>query len=98
MSICVNGGNDKETVKMEDTKEPRVKEFMYFESMVQESSSYERELKRRVQARWNGWRKVLGVIYDRSMTSYRIKGKVYSSVVRPAMMYGLRQSWSQRNK
>ena len=25
--LCVNGGNDKETVKMEDTKVPRVKEF-----------------------------------------------------------------------
>ena len=33
---CVNGGNDKETVKMEDTKVPRVKEFTYLGSTVQE--------------------------------------------------------------
>ena len=25
--LCITGGNDKETVKMEDTKVPRVKEF-----------------------------------------------------------------------
>ena len=27
--LCVNGGSDKETVKMENTKVPRVKEFKY---------------------------------------------------------------------
>ena len=27
--LCINGGNDNETVKMEDTKVPRVKEFKY---------------------------------------------------------------------
>ena len=26
--LCINGGNDKETVKMKDTKVPRVKEFL----------------------------------------------------------------------
>ena len=27
--LCINGGNDNKTVKMEDTKVPRVKEFKY---------------------------------------------------------------------
>ena len=27
--LCINGGNDDETVNMEDTKVPRVKEFKY---------------------------------------------------------------------
>ena len=27
--LCINRGNDNETVKMEDTKVPRVKEFKY---------------------------------------------------------------------
>ena len=48
--LCINGGNDKETVKMEDTKVSRVKELKYLGSMVQESGSCEREIKRRVQA------------------------------------------------
>ena len=72
----------------EDTKVPRVKEFKYLGSMVQESGSYEREVKKIVQAGWNGWRKVSGVICDRMLPA-RVKGKVYSSVVRPAMVYGL---------
>ena len=55
---------------------------------MQESGGCEREAKKRVQAGWNGWRKVSGVICDRRLPA-RIKGKVYSSVVRPAMVYGL---------
>ena len=86
--LCINGGNDKEIVKMEDTKVPRIKEFKYLGSTVQESGSCEREIKRRVQARWNEWKKVSGVICDRRLSA-RVKGKVYSSVVRTAMMYGL---------
>ena len=83
--LCINGENDKETAKMEDTKVPRVKEFKYLGSTVQESGGCEREVKKRVQAGWNGWRIVSGVICDRRLPA-RVKGKVYSSVVRPAMM------------
>ena len=86
--LCINGGNDDETVKMEDTKVPRVKKFKYLGSMVQESGSCERELKKRVQEGWNGWRRVSGVICDKRLPA-RVKGKVYSSMVRTAMMYGL---------
>ena len=35
-NLCINGGNDNETVKMEEKKVPRVKEFKYFGSTVQE--------------------------------------------------------------
>ena len=86
--LCINGGNDNETVKMEDTKVPRVKEFKYLGSTVQESGGCEREVKKRIQAGWNGWRRVSGVICDRRLPA-RVKGKVYSSVMRPAMVYGL---------
>ena len=73
---------------MEDTKVPRVKEFKYLGSMVQESGSCEREIKKRVQAGWNRWRKVSGVITD-GMLPARVKGKAYSSVVRTVMVYRL---------
>ena len=86
--LCINGENDDETIKMEDTKVPRVKEFKYLGSTVQESGSCEREVKKKVQAGWNGWRRVSGVICDRRLLA-RVKGKVDSSVVRPAMVYGL---------
>ena len=48
--LCINRGNDKETVKMKDTKVPRVKKFKYLGSTVQESGNYERFVKRRVKA------------------------------------------------
>ena len=79
--LRVNGGNDDEKVKMEDTKMPRVKEFKCLGSTVQENSSCEREVNKRVQAGWNGWRKVSGVICDRRLPA-RVKGKVYSSIMR----------------
>ena len=73
---------------MEDTKVPSVKEFKYLGSTVQESGSCEREVKKRVQTGWNGWRRVSGVICNRRLPA-RVKEKVYSSVVRPAMVYEL---------
>ena len=86
--LCISGGNDDKTVKMEDTKVPRVKEFKYLGSTVQESGSCEKEVKRRMQAGWNGWRRVSRVICDRRLPA-RVKVKVCSSVVRSAMVYRL---------
>ena len=88
--LCINGRNDEseDGMKMKDTKVTRVKQFKYLGSTVQESGSCEREVKKRVQAGWNRWRKVSGVICDRRLPA-RVKGKVYSSVVRPAKVYGL---------
>ena len=93
--LCINGRNDNETVKMDDAKVPRVKEFNYLGSTMQESGGCEREVKKRVQAGWNGWRRVSGVICDKRLPA-RVKGKVYSSVVRPAMVYGLEDSGSHK--
>ena len=86
--LCINGGNDNETVKIEDTEVPRIKEFKYLGSTVQESSSCEREVKKRVQAGWNEWRKVSEVICGKRLPA-RVKRKMYSSVVRPEMVFGL---------
>ena len=73
--LCINGGNDNEIVKMEDAKVPRVKEFKYLRLTVQESGGNEREVKKRVQAGWNGWGRVSGVIGNRRLP-VRVKGKV----------------------
>ena len=35
-NLCINGGNDNKTVKIEDTKVPRVKKVKYLELTVQE--------------------------------------------------------------
>ena len=55
---------------------------------MQESGGCERVVKKRVQAGWHEWRRVSGVICNKRLPA-RVKGKVYSSVVRPTMVYGL---------
>ena len=70
---------------MDDTKVPRVKEFKYLGSMVQESGSCEREVKKKVQTGWNGWRKVSGAICDRTLParerkSLQFNGKTSNGV------------------
>ena len=55
---------------------------------MQESGGCEREVKKKLQEEWNRWRKVLGVTCDRRLPTI-VKGKVYSFVVRLAMVYGL---------
>ena len=52
---------------------------------MQESDGCERKVKKRVQAGWNGWRRVSQVICDMRLPA-REKGKVYSLVVRPAIV------------
>ena len=46
------------------------------------------EVRRRIQAGWTSWKKVSGVLCDRKLSAM-VKGKMYKSVVRPAMLYGM---------
>ncbi|KAK3518494.1 hypothetical protein QTP70_001487 [Hemibagrus guttatus] len=86
--MCVNEREGSETVRLQGEEVKKVQEFKYLESTVQSNGEWAKEVKKRVQAGWNGWRKVSGVLCDRKISA-RIKGKVYRTVVRPAMLYGL---------
>ena len=55
---------------------------MYLLSTFQIDGDCGREMKKRVQAGWNEWERVTRVICD-------TKGKVYKTVVRPTILYGL---------
>ena len=81
--MCMNERGDGETVLLQ-VEVPKVKEFRYLGSTVQCNGVCGSEVKRRVQADWNNWRKVSGVICDRRLSACA-KGKVYKMVVRPAM-------------
>ncbi|KAK3539779.1 hypothetical protein QTP70_013212 [Hemibagrus guttatus] len=87
--MCVNEREGSGTVRLQGEEVKKVQEFKYLGSTVQSNGEYEKEVKKRVQAGWNGWRKVSGVLCDRKISA-RIKGKVYRTVVRPAMLYGFR--------
>ena len=57
-------------------------------STVQSNEGCGSEYRKRVQTRWSGWRKVAGVICDRRVLA-EMKGKLYKTVLRPAMLHGL---------
>ncbi|KAK3545068.1 hypothetical protein QTP86_033299, partial [Hemibagrus guttatus] len=86
--MCVNEREGSGTVRLQGEEVKKVQEFKYLGSTVQSNGECGKEVKKRVQAGWNGWRKVWGVLCDRKISA-RIKGKVYRTVVRAAMLYGL---------
>ncbi|KAK3572272.1 hypothetical protein QTP86_029686 [Hemibagrus guttatus] len=86
--MCVNEREGSGTVRLQGEEVKKVQEFKYLGSTVQSNGECRKEVKKRVQAGWNGWRKVSGVLCDKKISA-RIKGKVYRTVVRPAMLYGL---------
>ncbi|KAK3522406.1 hypothetical protein QTP86_009978 [Hemibagrus guttatus] len=86
--MCVNEREGSGTVRLQGEEVKKVQEFKYLGSTVQSNGECGKEVKKRVHAGWNGWRKVSGVLCDRKISA-RIKGKVYRTMVRPAMLHGL---------
>ncbi|XP_058483140.1 uncharacterized protein LOC131458247 [Solea solea] len=86
--MCVNERNPSGTMRLQGVEIKKVEDFKYLGSTVQSSGDCGKEVKKRVQAGWNGWRKVSGVMCDKRVSARR-NGKIYKTVVRPAMMYGL---------
>lgn len=86
--MCANERGDGNVLQMQGIEVTKVDQFKYLGSTVQSNGECGREVKKRIQAGWNGWRRVSGVICDRKIAP-RVKGRMYKSVVRPAMLYGL---------
>ena len=54
--------------------------------------SYRTEITQRVSAAWRNWKRCSGVLCDRRMP-VKLKGTVYKTVVRPALLYGA-ETWA----
>ncbi|KAI0243427.1 hypothetical protein LSAT2_011528 [Lamellibrachia satsuma] len=61
--------------------------FVYLREIVTEDGHSEVEVRSRIQARANAWRKVEGVMSE--IKSKKLKGKVVRACVAPACLYGL---------
>ena len=85
--LRVRGVDDGEVLKLQGEKLKRAKNFKYLGSTVSSDGRCE-EVRRRIQAGWTSWRKVSGVLCDRKLSA-KVKGKMYKSVVRPTMLYGM---------
>ena len=87
--LRVGGVDDGEELKLQGEKVKRAKNFKYLGSTVSSDRRCKEEIRRRTQAGWMSWRKVSGVLCDRKLSA-KVKGKMYKSVVRPTMLYGMK--------
>ena len=86
--LKAGGVDDGEELKLQGEKLKKVKNFKYVGSKVSSDGRWGEEVRRRIQAGSMSWKKVFGVLCDRKFSA-RVKGKMYKSVVRPAMLYGM---------
>ena len=84
--------NQNGEVSLQGEELKRVNKFKYLGSTVTEDGDLEAEITHRIQAGWKNWKKVSGVLCDQRI-GVKMKGRVYKTVVRPAMMYGA-ETWA----
>lgn len=78
--MCFNNKGGPGDVSLEGLELPKVESFKYLGCLMGVMGNISG--KRKVQAGWNSWRKISGLLCDRGITP-----KV---AVRPAMMYSLK--------
>ena len=82
------GGTEQGTVYIQGETVKKVDQCKYLGVVVSADGSCEEEVRRRMQAGWQSWRRVSGVLCDRKLSA-RLKGKIYKCAVRPAVLYGM---------
>ena len=65
-----------------------MEEFKYLGNMLTKAGTSDREVRGRVESGWRSWKKMTGVLCDKKALT-RVKGKIYSIVVRPAVLYAV---------
>ena len=87
-----NQQGNREPVKILGEELERVAHFKYLGSSMEEEGGMETEITKRVGAGWRNWKKCSEILCDRRM-QVKLKGKVYNTVIRPAMLYGA-ETWA----
>ena len=80
-------GGDNGEVTMDGVVVPRVENFKYLGSIVEEGGDIDDDISHRIRVGWQKWRKAAGVLCDKKIP-FRLKGRVYRMVIRPALLYG----------
>jgi hypothetical protein len=71
---------DGQVIRKKDT-------FRYLGSMFQKNGDIDEDVSNRIKAGWLKWHQTSGVLCD-PRVSLKLKGKFYSTAIRPAMLYG----------
>ena len=66
---------------------PRVEKFKYLRSIVEERGDIDEDISHRLRTGRQKWKKAAGVLCDKKIL-FRLKGRVYRTVIRPALLYG----------
>ena len=82
-----DNGQGREPVKILGEELQRVHRFKYLGASVEETGCMTTDISQRLSAAWGNWKRCSGVLYGRRMP-VKLKGKVYKTVVRPALLYG----------
>ena len=86
----LDDGNSDVNIQGENLE--RVNTFKYLGATLAENGDLDAEMTHRIQSGWKNWKRISGILCDRRI-SLRVKGKVYRTVVRPAMLYGA-ETWA----
>ncbi|KAI5742912.1 hypothetical protein M8J77_012557 [Diaphorina citri] len=94
-TVQLNFGMDtKRRLHLDGVELNVVDKFKYLGSVVNKEGELDCEIAHRVSAAWMNWKKMTGVLCDNDKRmSLKMKGKVYRTVVRPAMIYGA-ETWA----
>ena len=65
----------------------RMNTFKYLGATLAENGDLDTEMTHRLEPEWKHWKRISGILCDRRIR-FRVKGKVYKTVVRLAMVYG----------
>src|SRR5687768_7719096 len=66
---------------------PKCTSFKYLGSIINKAGSCDEDVNHRISVAWLKWRESSGVLCDKRMPP-KLKGKIYTTVVRPALIYG----------
>ena len=66
--------------------------FICLGATLADKGDLDAEMTHKIQAGWKNWKRVSVIPCDRRI-SLRVKGKVYKTVIRPAMIYGA-ETWA----
>ena len=87
-------GQRREPVKILWEELQRVHRFKYIIASVEETGCMTTEISQRVSAALGNWKRCSGVLYDRRMP-VKLKGNVYKTEVRQALLYGA-ETWATK--
>jgi hypothetical protein len=71
-------------------------DFRYLGSMLRKHSDIDEYVSHRIKAEWMKWRQSSEVLCDKRV-SQKLKGKLYRTTIRPAMLYGA-ECWPTKRR